>query len=274
MKKLKNLGIYYIILTIISIILSFMVGLYLFLPLLPFFILGIAFLLSYYITKKLQKKAFIKLPKGLLNALTIFLIILPFISYTLTMWYPDRPYKQHVILPANYEGVVAIQYNRPDGQEKIWTNGFLGFGASRLIKVYTTGIAKTKFKFHNTAIPLLGMEQYDYNDGGLKIYYENDLDNEIVEGADGSTYSTYKNKGKDKPNIYFTTFKKYPLIIFAISKSENYYKYFMSAEEKDILQKKYKENPYDNYPPDKHELNQKYKKYYELDFDYKELSKQ
>ncbi len=267
MKRLRNVGIYYMIFGII-LALSFV-----FFQLWRISILGVFILLMYLLLRfGLKKKEIItRFNKRQLKNLDFFLAILPILYLSLSLWYVWRPYRQSVILPVNYEGVVAIQYNKPNGQEKNWTGGFLGIGASRLIKVDTTGISKTQFKFLNNAIPFLGMKQSHLNDGGLKIYYENDLDNEIIKGADG-IYDTYRNNSE--LGIYFTGFNYYPLMIFIITKPENYYKYFMSKNEKDIIQKEYDKDPYNNYPPNEHELNLKNKKYYNLDSDYKELTKQ
>ncbi|MEM6814201.1 MAG: hypothetical protein AAF600_07360 [Bacteroidota bacterium] len=265
MKRLRNIGIYY---TLFGILL--MVS-FIFTNLWRISLLGIALLLIYFILKVGFKKNKIETKLSGLKLILwdLFLILFPFIYVLLTCWYVWRPYKQTIVIPKDYEGVVAIQYNKPDGQEKRWIGGFLGIGASRLIKVDTTGIAKTQFGFHHNAIPFLGAKQTYYNRGGLKIYYENDFKNEIIKGANGKSY-TYEDKDENKPNIYFTGFRKYPLVIFVVTKSENYLNYFMTKEEKKIEQRAYDNNPYENYPPDEHELNKRYSnKFYGLNPHYR-----
>ncbi|SFZ83862.1 hypothetical protein [Tenacibaculum maritimum] len=264
MKRLRNIGIYYTVFGFLLMI-SFI-----FTNLWRISIIGIALLLIYFILKTVYKKNRIetKLTKQQLQLWDFSLVILPFIYVLLASWYVWRPYKQTIILPQNYEGVVAIQYDRPNGQKEKWTGGFLGIGASRIIKVDTTGIAKTQFKFHNNAIPFLGVKQNYQNKGGLKIYYKNNLRNEINKASDFE----WKNN-INKEYVYFTGFDYYPLMIFVITKPKLYRNYFMSKDEKKNLQEKYNKNPYKNYPPDKHELNQKYAKYYKLDNQYKESTK-
>ena len=132
-----------------------------------------------------------------------FLILLPFIYVILFSWYVWRPYNQAIVLPKNYEGIVAVQYNKPDGQSKEWTGGFLGIGASRLIKVDSTGMAKSQFTYHNNAVPFLGAQQHS-SPKGLKIYYEDDLDNDIKEAS----FFKWENK-QDSVYIYKALYRKH-----------------------------------------------------------------
>lgn len=228
-------------------------------------IVGIILLLIYFFFKIVYKKKEIvtRLTKEQLQFWNFILIILPFIYILLASWYVWRPYNQTIILPEKYEGVVVVQYNRPDGQSKKWTGGFLGIGASRIIEVDSTGITKTKFKFHNNAIPFLGAKQTHHNKGGLKIYYENDLNNEIVKGADGK-YSTYEsNKGL---GVYFSEFRyRYdPIIIFTVANRKHYNYFFMTKKEKDIwMQKKQKNSNFYIEEP-AHVFNEKFKSYNNL----------
>ncbi|CAA0210562.1 hypothetical protein [Tenacibaculum maritimum] len=260
MKRLRNIGIYYTVFGFLLMI-SFI-----FTNLWRISIIGIALLLIYFILKTVYKKNRIetKLTKQQLQLWDFSLVILPFIYVLLASWYVWRPYKQTIILPQNYEGIVAIQYDRPNGQKEKWTGGFLGIGASRIIKVDTTGIAKTQFKFHNNAIPFLGVKQNYQNKGGLKIYYKNDLDNEIIKDADGK-YQIYKNQNIEDPNIYFTGHTKYPLIIFVITKSKNYNNYFMSEEEMiNEYKVKYNHEPILGTFFNVHKLKNEYNQYYKL----------
>ncbi|MCG8713901.1 hypothetical protein [Tenacibaculum finnmarkense] len=264
MKRLRNIGIYYAVFGILLMI-SFI-----FTNLWRISIIGIILLLVYFFLKIVckKKKIVTKLTKQQLQFWDFILVILPFIYILLVSWYVWRPYNQTIILPRNYEGIVVIQYDRSYGQSEKWVGGFLGIGASRIIEVDSTGTAKTQFKFHNNAIPFLGLKQTYHNRGGLKIYYENDLWCEIKKVS----FFEWENN-RNKECVYFTGFDYYPLIIFVITKPKNYDNYFINKDEKNILQEKYNKNPYKNYPPDKHELNQKYAKYYKLDYQYKELTK-
>lgn len=259
MKRLKNTGIYY---TIFGILLAIS---FVFFQLWRISILGIFLLVIYFFLKFVfnKKEIVTKLNKKQLKNIDFFLIISPILYVILTLWYVWRPYKQSIILPKDYEGIVAIQYERPDGQPYKWIGGFLGIGASRLIEVDSTGIVETQFKFHHNAISFLGLRQTYHNRGGLKIYYENDLNNEIVKGADGE-YRVYKNI-ENYPNIYFTGLDYYPLIVFVITKSDNYNDYFMS--EKEMINEyklKYNRKPTLGKFYGVLKLKNKYNKYYKL----------
>ena len=229
MKRLRNVGIYYIVFGI------FLMISFIFTNLWRIAILGLLLLIIYYILKYGYKKKKITFFISRKNEILwdIFLILSPFIYMSLTCWYVWRPYHQAIVLPKGYEGIVVVKYNEPDGQIEKWTSGFLGIGSSHLIEVDTTGIAKTKFKYHYNAIPLLGARQTNRNRGGLKIYYKDNLWNEIIDGANGKNCYTYKNKSKNKPNIYFIShYNHYPLIAFVITNSENYSKYLLNEKEK------------------------------------------
>lgn len=270
MKRLRNVGIYYTLFGI-GLLLSFVYAL-----LWPISLLGIALFLLFLILRfGFKKKRFpIKITEVQLRYWDLFLIAFPFFYVGLINWYVSRPYRQTVILPAGYEGVVAVQFDKPNGQAKNWTGGFLGICASRSIKVDSTGVAETQFKFINYSIPWLGLEQVEYNNGGLKIYYENDLRHEIVPGADGSCYNTYEHEVKGAPNIYFAGFRSYPLFIFVVTKPENYFKYFMTEKEKTVwlAQQKKDASPYTYMEVSENELNANYDSFYRFkDFYYDKL---
>ncbi|MET4080469.1 hypothetical protein ABIB40_000409 [Pedobacter sp. UYP30] len=264
MKRLRNVGIYY---TVFGALLAIS---FVFFKLWRISILGILLLLTYLVLRFWFKKKTLptRLTSDQLRSWSLFLMVFPFIYVAATLWYIDRLYRQSIILPAGYEGVVAVQYDRQEGQKRKWIGGFLSIGASRVIKIDSSGIAKTRFKFLHNAIPFLDVEQHVQNDGGLKIYYENDLNNEILAGANG-VYNTYKSKTKGQPNIYFTGYNQYPLIIFVVAKPEHYYKYFMTEIQKDSLEQVYKSDPYNNYPSDENQLSRQYNKFNRLDSNYK-----
>lgn len=260
MKRLRNIGIYYTLFGILLLV-SFI-----FTNLWRISILGI-FLLLIYFTIRIgfkKKKIETKLTKSQLILWDLFSVLFPFIYVALTCWYVSRPYKQTIVIPKNYEGVVAIQYNEPNGQEKKWIGGFLGIRSSRLIEVDSTGTTKTQFKFHHNAIPFLGLRQTYHNRGGLKIYYANDLENEVVVGANGENI-TYENMKDDLANIYFVdyNFIHKPHIVFVVTNKKRYSHYFMTMQEK-IEQYKSVYKEYPKYPArleDYHKLNNDFKKY-------------
>lgn len=260
MKRLRNTAIYYIVFGIL-LALSFA-----FFKLWPIALVGIALLVVYVVlrfafhTKQLPRV----FTKEQLPYWDWFLGLSPFLYAALSLWYVWRPYRQTIILPQDYEGVVAVQYDKPNGQPKKWTTGFLKICPSRLIEVDSTGIAETQFTFHHNTIPLLGLYQTHHNRGGLAIYYENNLRHEIVPGFDGTRSTTLETSVKGTPNIYMTGFNYYPLMIFVVTKPENYHHYFMTEKEIEtwMEQRQKQSNFYVERP--RHKLNAKYKHYYQF----------
>ena len=115
---------------------------------------------------------------------------------------------------------------------------------------------------------------FSYNQGGLKIHYENDLLHEIVPGFDATRYTTLENSVKGKPNIYMTGFDYYPLMIFVVTQPENYHHYFMTEKEIEawMEQRKKKSRGYVERP--RHKLNTKYEHYYRFkEYYYNKLNK-
>ncbi|MDE1206854.1 hypothetical protein [Tenacibaculum larymnensis] len=256
MKRLRNTAIYYIIFGALLTVSFF------FFKLWPISILGILLLLFYLILRFGFKKKNIKnnLTKQQLILWDAFLILFPFIYVILFSWYVWRPYNQAIILPKNYEGIVAVQYNIPDGQAKEWTGGFLGIGASRLIKVDSTGMAKSQFTYHNNAIPFLGAQQHS-SPKGLKIYYEDDLDNEIKEAS----FFKWENK-QDSVYIYKEGVDfYYPLLLFTVTTPNKYYDYYLTEEEMiERYREKYNREPSKGEFFDTRILRKEFQHYYEL----------
>ncbi|AIY14176.1 hypothetical protein [Cellulophaga baltica] len=257
MKRLRNTGIYYLIFGILLAVS------YVFSNLWPISILGVLLLSIFLVLKYFFKEASFAFSwnKRALQLLDILLIALPFIYVALISWYVWRPYRQTVILPNNYEGIVAVKYNVVNSQDEIWTSSFFGLCGSRLIKVDTSGIARTSFKFHDNSVPLLGIKQMNYNRGGLKIYYEHNLDDEIVEGFDG-TWLVNDNTEESGKQIYSTDYNYYPLMIFVLAQPENYFDYFMTAKEIEIwLAKEKKKYPNSYIEQPTHKLNARSSKF-------------
>lgn len=217
-----------------------------------------------------------KLTKAQFWLWNMFLIFSPFLYVILLSAYVWRPYRQAVILPADYRGVVAIQYEKPGGQEKKWTGGFLGMGASRLIQVNTSGVAETQFTYHDTSIKFMGIGQAPNQNKGLKVYFRDNLKRPIPWGqlstsdpGEGWSYS-YTEK-QDWPHIYFTGDDAPPLIIFVVTTPSHYYDYFMTEEEKkDLRKREHFKNPDVYYEIYEHELKEEYRHYYDLIKPYQE----
>ncbi len=263
MKRFRNISIYYIIFGVLC-ALSY-VAFQLWRILIPGVILFVVFLILRFVFR--IKKLPPKLTKSQSLYVSIFLYALPILFTIWVYWYTERPFRQTIIIPENYEGVVAIKYGQEDGQRQ-WTGGFLGIGASRLIKVDTFGIAFSQFKFHKNSINYLYLGQRKYN-YGMKVYLKNDLKNRIPIKTFPSSYTDYssfeKKKKEDKPVGYFTGFSNPPLIIFVVTKKSNYHKYFMTEEE--ILNEYIKKYGKQSKPPSLYnikKLKEEYKHFYEL----------
>ncbi|MCF6347394.1 MAG: hypothetical protein L3J20_03740 [Flavobacteriaceae bacterium] len=228
MKRLRNISIYYIIFGVLC-ALSF-VAFKLWRILIPGVILLVVFIILRFIFRR--KKLPPKLTKDQSLYVSVFLYALPILFTIWVYWYTERPFRQTIIIPENYEGVVAIQYGQEDGQRQ-WTGGFLGIGASRLIKVDTFGISFTQFKFHDNDIKLLDI--YSPNSSnGLEIYFKNDLKHTIpINVEDQYDKPEFEiSKKENRPIAYLTALYSPPLIIFVVTKPSNYHKYFMTLEEK------------------------------------------
>jgi len=264
MKRLRNIAIYYIIFGVLCFVSFFASKLW------PIALVGIFLFLIFLILRFIFniKTLPIKLTKKQSGYIKTSLYLLPFIFSFWAFWYIGRPYRQTIIIPKNYEGVVAIKYGQKDGQKQ-WTSGFLGFGASRLIKVDSTGIAKTQFVYHNNDITFLGISKPNYS-GGIKIYFENDLKFKIpiqtypMSDTD-EMYFERKVKQNEPVGYFEDEVDSPPLIIFVITKPSNYYKYFMKlGERKELLEKRQKEDPdlyYEVYEGE-NVLKKEYKHYY------------
>lgn len=247
MKRLRNISIYYIIFGVLCAF-SY-VAFQLWRILIPGAILFVLFLILRFIFR--IKTLPPKLTKKQSLYISVFLYALPILFTIWVNWYTERPFRQTIIVPENYEGVVAIQYGQEGGQRQ-WTGGFLGIGASRLIKVDTFGIAFTKFEYHKTDIEFLYISP-PKNNHGLEIFFKNDLKNEIPYKEYPKSIN-YKNNfeinvEKGFPVAYMTGFDSPPLIVFVVTKPSNYYKYFMTEEEmiEDYRNEHKKAPPYQDY---------------------------
>lgn len=229
MKRLRNISIYYIIFGVLC-ALSY-VAFQLWRILIPGVFLFVLFLILRFIFR--IKTLPSELTKNQSLYVRVFLYALPILFTIWVNWYTERPFRQTIIIPENYEGIIALQYGQHDGQKQ-WTGGFLGIGASRLIKVDTFGIAFTQFEYHNNDINFLNINPPDLNNG-IKVYFKNDLKHKISIKTTPISEKDYfifeKVEKENRPVGYFTGFKSPPLIVFVVTKKSNYYKYFMTEGE-------------------------------------------
>ncbi len=267
MKRLRNISIYYIIFGILC-ALSY-IAFQLWRILIPGVILLIVFIVLRFIFR--IKTLPPKLTKDQSLYVSVFLYALPILFTIWVSWYNGRPYRQTIIIPENHEGIVAIQYGQEDGQRQ-WTGGFLGLWASRLIKVDSTGTAKTQFKYHNIDLKFLDIS-ISNSSYGIEIYFENDLEHKIPIKAYPISANDYLNfeqaEKEDRPVGYFTGFDAPPLIIFVVTKQSNYHKYFMTLEEKKKEQIKNPDVYYSSwyFENDNNILKEKYHYLYRLQLD-------
>lgn len=182
---------------------------------------------------------------------TLKTIVLHFVMYAhpvlLTMsifYYLTMPYRQTIILPKGYEGLVVIQYDEPQGAPKEYTGGFLGLGRSWLIKVDRNGWAKTQHKYSDRHIPILDASSWNNNYlEDAKIYYEGDLNTQIPvsnysfnptedyrqtpENYRRTTEAAVSNNLKHDRPIAFLGYESILRNYFIVAKPGNYLKHFV-----------------------------------------------
>ncbi len=225
MKRLRNIAIYYIILGIL-LMLSFW-----FFKLWKLSIIGVLLLIIYFILRYLFGVKTIpnNLSKSKLLFFDLFFYVHPILIVALIWWYTAKPFKQIILLPQGYTGIVVIDYDRKDGQEKKWMNSFLGIGGSRLIKIDTNGYAKTQFKHFNQSIPILEIENDTDDWEGTKLYYENNLYNEIAfftREKDHGSDDLFKKITKHNLPIAYSYLNSDEELVFIIGIGNDYHKYF------------------------------------------------
>jgi hypothetical protein len=239
MKKLRNISIYYIVLGILlfcSILFSKLWKLSI-IGIILFFL----YLILYFIFK--VKTFQVHWSKNKMSLWNLFFYLHPIFLVVFILWYSDRPFNQTVILPKNYEGVVVIDYDISDGQEENWTGAFLGMGGSRLIKTDKNGYAKTQFKYPDNSIPILDISSGYLNVEDMKIYYENNLNNEIPKyyGNDELyTDDLYKKHKNNNLVVAQTTVENGDRggIRFVVCKDKDYYNYFYTEKETQEIDRK------------------------------------
>ncbi len=181
---------------------------------------------------------------------TLKTIVLHFVMYAhpvlLTMsvfYYLTMPYRQTIILPKGYEGLVVIQYDEPKGSKE-YTGGFLGIGRSWLIKADRNGWAKTQHKYSDRHIPILDASSWNNNYlEDAKIYYEGDLNTQIPvsnysfnptedyrqtpENYRRTTEAAVSNNLKHDRPIAFLGYESILRNYFIVAKPGNYLKHFV-----------------------------------------------
>ncbi len=172
-------------------------------------------------------------------ALQFLIYIHPFLIILSVGYYLEMPYRQTIVLPKGYEGLVVIQYNEPQGTPKEYTGGFLGIGRSWLIKVDRNGWAKTQHKYPNRNIPILNMYTSQNSDyfSDAKIYYEDDLNtpiptpewgfNPTEDYTQSHDEAIAYNLKHDLPIVFFDGNGQTEANDFVITKPSNYLKYFV-----------------------------------------------
>lgn len=226
MKRLRNTAIYYIffgVLLAVSFIFSLLWG---------FSIIGIFLLFIYLFLKYILKveKFPNPLSKRQTKFLNFFLIIFPFLIVAIIYLSISKPYKQKIILPSDYEGIVVIEYNQENGSAKEWSKNSLGFNSYRIIRVDTTGIGRTQFKFYNK-IPLLALKMKQYPEIkpiNTLIAFENNPKKDILRNSEFIPPLSFIAKETESPSIYVVPGigSSNEVIAFVVTDSKNYYRFF------------------------------------------------
>lgn len=128
MKTLRNFGYFNLLVGFALFYYSFFIG---YLALLPLGLVFLALAWAYRNRPLLSpgRQAWL----GLLPALGITL------GLTAAGGWASRPFRQTVLVPAGYRGLVVIGYDAPTGQPKVWDED------GRLIRVSSHGLAVTQF---------------------------------------------------------------------------------------------------------------------------------
>ena len=201
MTRVRNIAIYYIVFGIVCAI-SFV-----FFDFYWIAIAGVLLLIYYYVAKYVFKVQELKggLSKTAINVISIFFIVLPPLSLLGIELYYHRPFKQKIVVPENYEGVVVVGYGSERIKKQEWDDGY------RLIKVDKHGLGETGFK-----IP-------EFIGGTLDetvIYYNNHLNHPIPVLS-----SDPQNNDTTKTSAYIVDFTDdYQVYIL----TKNYKKYFLA----------------------------------------------
>jgi hypothetical protein len=201
MSRVRNIAIYYIVFGIICAI-SFVYFDFYWIA-----VIGVLLLLYYYVAKYVFKVRELKggLSKTATNIISILLIVLPPLSLLGIELYYHRPFKQKIVVPENYEGVVVVGYGSERIKKQEWDDGY------RFIKVDKQGLGETGFK-----IP-------EFIGGTLDetiIYYNNDFNHSIPVLS-----SDPLNNDTTKTSAYIVDFTDdYQIYIL----TKNYKKYFIA----------------------------------------------
>lgn len=145
------------------------------------------------------------LSKGAVNIISIFFIVLPPLTLLGIELYYHRSFKQKILIPKNYEGVVVVGFGLEKSGKAEWDNGY------RLIKVNNEGLAATRF-----TIPQFIGGTLD----ATIIYYSNDLNSSMPVLS-----SDPLNNDTTKANAYIVDFTD-EYQVYVVTK--NYRKYFVA----------------------------------------------
>lgn len=266
LKIIKNIVIIYVILILGFIFTYIFMGQ----PLPIYFSWGIALIIAIIFT--------LNFSGGFRSRIIKFLIYIhPVLLLLFFQQYDRYPYKQTIVLPEGYEGLVIIEYNQKEGAPKEYSGGFLGIGSSSLITVDSNGYAKTQHKFlKRSIIPNFIREPAVLNYfEDAKVYYKNDLKTLIPKSQSrldwydyyvkNNSYSTMSDEDsefntfvynikKDKPVIFYDGGYSNLVALFIVTKPSHYEKYF--EPDHTVLSR--------SKPEFKHQYQQKIDSIYEL----------
>ena len=154
--------------------------------------------------------------------------------------YHYRPFKQALMVPDGYEGVITISYDDPDGQPIRSRGGFLGIGVEYLIDLGEDGSARTQLTYPGNSIPLFNLPQRTDIRNGLSIYYTSQPGVAVIDCAD-APFNTFNGAQDGNPSLYLPFVDNYPSTMLVLVQPEDYCKYFEAR----------KHRPNDAYgPPD------------------------
>ncbi|MFV0305620.1 MAG: hypothetical protein ACK5IC_09100 [Moheibacter sp.] len=236
MKTLRNIGIYYTTIGVLCGISWWFFQFY------RIVFVGLAILLLYLVLRYLFqiKELPFNLTQKQPSLLNLCLYALPFLFMLGVFLYLNPSYKQKIVVPKDYEGLVVIFYDQPNGQEKKWMDGFLGIGQSWLIEVDSTGVAKTKHKYPKREIPFLhASDNPDYFEN-VKVYFKNDLKESLPKREKLNENIESQQHLKLKQNqiptaFYIPASQNVDETFFVVTNINDFDKYFNTDEDFPLL---------------------------------------
>lgn len=234
MRNLRNLSIYYIVVGILCALsfVLFTLGI--------FFFLGLFLLITYWILRhlKVSTQYFIRSERLRFFALIIG-YLLPFLWYfSISLYGSVRQYK--VLVPKNFEGVIALPYIENDNSNFIAFFQSLNLYPEEKVIVNKYGQTNSVLVYNSDKIPFLGGGSgVQQAERGICFYFEDDSLMKLhLTALDIEENKTSTNKDM---HVYYVGWSNHKdaqgKLQFVVTRPKDYSKYFYTEREKESLRK-------------------------------------